>query len=137
MSTPKTTGTPVSSATRGDTVGTRTGHVVEVRGVAPDHRTEADDGVDRPRPGEPLRDERDLERAREPSGPGTSASVDAALLELVASAPVEQRLGDVVVEPPGDDRDPHAPAVELAFGRRVLPHLLQLPPSCSSSRSSR
>ena len=66
VSTPNTTGTPVSSATACDARRALPRHVVEVRRVAPDHRAEADDGVDC-RCGECLRDQRHLERAGHPA----------------------------------------------------------------------
>ena len=66
VSTPNTTGTPVSSETRGDARRALPRHEVEVRRVAPDHRAEADRPRRRAGRGEPLRDQRDLERARHP-----------------------------------------------------------------------
>ena len=120
MSTPKTIGTPVSSATRLMPGRALAGHEVEVRCVAADDRAEADHGVELPDSASCLRHERDLERARDPVH-RDRVGLDAVLGELVLRA-VEQRLGDVVVEPPGDDRETHAGGVELAFVLRVLAH---------------
>ena len=66
MSTPNTTGTPVSSATRARPAAHSPGDVLEVRGVAPDDRTDAHDRVPLPRFCEALRDDGKLERTGHP-----------------------------------------------------------------------
>ena len=111
VSTPKMTGTPVSSDTRDDPGGALPRHEVEMGGVTADDRAEADDRVALPRGGEALGDERDLERAGHPVHGDVVETAGAQHPERA----LEQRPRDVVVEPARHHRDAHAGGVEHAL----------------------
>ena len=68
---------------------------------------------------------------RAPTPPGDLGRAVVAQRLLGARA---QRLGHLVIEAGGDDREPHPRRVELAVGACVLAH--QPPPSCASSSGS-
>ena len=95
------TGTPVSSAARAMPAAHWSGDVLVVRGVAADHRAQADHGVEAP----------DAASCWATSGisnaPGTQAHGDGDRVDAVAQpasrGTVEQRLGDEVVEAAADD----------------------------------
>jgi hypothetical protein len=93
-----------------DALGARSGHVLEVRGVAPDHRTERDDGVVATRLGEGLGRDRDLERARHPRD--GHVTLGHPVRREPAEGAVEQPVGDEVVEAAAHERDPHALSVD-------------------------
>ena len=103
VSTPKTTGTPVSSPTcwmpRAHSPATRSKCAVSPRMTAAD----ADDGVDGAGRGERLRGQRQLER------PGDPDHGHVVVRHLAVAQPAshagEQPHGHVVVEPAADDRD--------------------------------
>ena len=105
VSTPKTTGTPVSRAARCSPDGALAGHEVEVRGLAPDDRTEGHDGVARlPTPARRMA-ARGISKA-----PGTQATVTvAALMPLgfeTRERSFEQSFGDPAVELGAHERHP-------------------------------
>src|SRR5262249_19980979 len=111
-----------------DARGTLARHVVEVGRVAADDGAYADHGVALTRLGEPLGDERDLERTGHPHH-RHRIQLEPHVGELAERA-VEEKLGDVVVEATGDDRHAHAGGVEVAFELGVLAHKRSYEANC-------
>ena len=92
--------------------------VVEVRRVPPDDRAEADHRVERRRASRCATS--GISNAPGTQYTGTSSRPRSR--ERVERA-FEQRLGDVVVEATGDDRDAHPAGVQRALVLRVLTHV--------------
>ena len=130
MSTPKATGTPVSSAAELESGGRLAGDVVEVRRLAADHAAESDDAGVAARLRKRHRAERQLERARH-GHHRDRLLCDPGLLEL-GERRREQPVHDLAVEARDDDADAATRVPRLALeqvdvvgnvevARRVLP----------------
>ena len=114
VSTPKTTGLPVSRSDAHDPGRGLPGDVLEVGGLAADDAAKAEHSVVIGR--QRLGGQRDLERAGHPSH--VDVVVGDAGRGQAAPRALEQAQRDVAVEAGGDDGDAQAGAVEI--GRRHL-----------------